>query len=194
MNDEERINKLERKYEILEKRVGTNENSLSQIWNWIRIRPKNDIYIGKMQVSKTQVIGLIVSLSLGLANSIRQSGNVRLPLDLKGYMESLNMEWINPEYLFMVFLIWPLGIFLKHRSPISNGLIPRYLFLAAVLGCAVWGWKISPYIGGDRWFDAILRQGIVQGFFVSSAAAKIYDIKHGGSKNKKIKLKKEEVV
>jgi hypothetical protein len=198
--DEQRLGDIEKRVYDIEQRQDRFDLRIDKLFRCFKKLQKfvhkevTDKYrrIGSLRVSKTQITAIIISLSLSLINSINQNWElIGLPWDLQGYMEEIKMEWIHPEYLFMVFLIWPLGVVLKSLTSIGNGWIPRILLLFSVIGCAVIGYTISPYVGIGRWGDAIFKQGFMQGFFVSSAAAKLYDLKHGWSKNKK--LKKEQI-
>jgi len=193
VNDKERI-------AALEKQMETTRGDVKRIWVYVRTQETNRTHqLGNVRVDKRQVAAILISLAFGLLNFIRQwayRNDVRLPWVSQGNMGEKIMEYIHPDFLFVVPVLLGLGMILKKYTKIDNGLIPTINFVVAALMCAIWGYSMSAFTGGDRVFDALVRSGFAQGFLVSAVATKLYDGAHGAKKaqkNRKITKAKEAV-
>lgn len=105
-------------------------------------------------------------------------------------------DYAHPDFIFMIPLLVLIGVVAKHLTDLNNGLIPFLLIVIAVVGCSVWGYQISAFaVGEGRWFDAIVRSGLAQGFLLAAIAGKIYNTVHGAKKTvRELKMKKSKEV
>jgi len=90
--------------------------------------------------------------------------------------------WIRTDFVFIVPILIGVGLILKYRTPQNNKLIPLFLFAVAFPLASIWGFVSSQYLGGARWFDALIIAGVSQGFVCTASAVMIYGSFHGAKR------------
>lgn len=83
---------------------------------------------------------------------------------------NIAVEYIKPELLILVFVLWYIGTLLKKTEKVDDWKIPFILMLISIVMCVLWVFSIN----GASWLG--LWVGLMQGLVIAAVEGQGYQL------------------